>query len=397
MMSLFKMMGGYCKVRITGAGKERFLNLCKNKQILIWKLNRYEDEYSFYVSFKAYKMLQAMEEKTNTQVRIEGKYGLPFFLYRHRKRKIFFAGFFFCALCMYLCSLFIWDIQIRGTTQYTEDEIKTYLDESGIRTGILKREIDCPDLEERIREDFEETAWVSCDIEGTLLTVHVKESIPTDEMGNKEKQVPNDIIASKDGIIDSIITRNGTPLVKKGMEVKKGDTLISGIIYYYNDYDELLETSKISADGDVKARTLYRMEEQFPLSYYEKKYTEHIEKEYILQIGNYNLPKIEKSISYPEFDTLTENKTLKIGKSFYLPITVQIKSYMEYEPLLVTLTEIEAKEKAQKKIDDYLNHLIEEGKTIQTKDFQITVKDGECKINGTIQVIEYIGKIRNIP
>ena len=27
------------------------------------------------------------------------------------------------------------------------------------------------------------------------------------------------------------------------MEIKKGDTLISGIIYYYNDYDELLETA----------------------------------------------------------------------------------------------------------------------------------------------------------
>ncbi len=397
MISILKIMRGYCKVRITGSGKERFLNLCKNKQILIWNLKKVSDGYTFYVSFKAYKILGEIGEKSNTHISIEGKYGLPFFLYRHKKRKMFFSGFLLCALTIYVCSLFVWDIQVIGTEQYTTDEFLTYLSEAGIRTGILKRTIDCLVIEEMIREDFENTAWVSCDMEGTLLTVQVKESINTEEIKNKKDQVPNDIIASKDGIIDSIITRNGTPLVKKGMEVKKGDVLISGIIYYYNDYDELLETGKISADGDIKARTVYRYEEHFPLSYYEKMYTNHMTPKYELRIGNYNLPEFGRKISYHKFDVVTDTYPLKIGTSFYLPFTLQIKKYKEYEPKHVVLSEEEAKEKAQEKISSYLKQLTNEGKEMIDKDFQISVKEGECRIIGTIQVIESIGKIRNIP
>ena len=397
MLSLFKMAGGYCRVSIAGSGKERFLNLCRNKKILIWNLLRTEEGYTFCVSFKACKMLGEIGEKSNTQIKIEGKYGLPFFLYRHKKRKMFYTGIILCAAAIYTLSLFIWDIQIKGTEQYTEDEIRTYLSESGICTGLLKKKIDCAVLEENIREDFDNTAWVSCDIEGTLLTVHVKESINTEDMTANKEEIPNDIVASRDGTIESIITRNGTPLVKQGMEVKKGDTLISGIIYYYNDYDELLETNKISADGDVKAKTVYSYEDSFPISYYEKKYTDNISKEYAVMIYKYLLPAVGKRKSYKTFDTVTDFYSLKIGSSFYLPVSLQIKKYLEYEPVSVTLTEREAKEKAADRIDYYLNRLIKEDKEIKNKEFQVSIIDGECRITGTVEVVESIGKIRNIP
>ena len=397
MISILKMITGYCKVRISGTGKERFLNLCKNKQILIWDLKVSEKDYSFFVSYKAHKLLHEIGEKTNTKVKIEGKYGLPFFLYRNKKRKMFYTGIILCVFLIYGCSFFIWDIQIKGTEKYTKDEIQTYLRGTGIETGILKRKVDCPSLEEKIREHFEDTAWVSCDIEGTLLTVHVKESINSSDMEQRDDQVPNDIVASKDGIIESIITRNGTPLVKKGTEIKKGDTLISGIIYYYNDYDELLETSKISADGDVKARTVYRYEEQFPLSYYEKEYTGNVSRKFSLCIGNFHFPAVGKEASYEQYDIITEICHLKIGKSFYFPISVHVKKYLEYKPYQVTLSEDEAKEKANKKVAYYLNELHKEGKELQNKSFQTEIKEGDCIITGKAEVIESIGKIRNIP
>ena len=140
MFSVFKMIGGYCKVHVSGSGRERFLNLCKNKKILIWNLLSEPDGYSFFISFKAYRMLGEIGEKSNTQIRIEGKYGLPFFLYRHKKRKMFYMGMIFCTVLVFFLSLFIWDIKIIGTEQYTKDEIRTYLSEKGINNGILKGE-----------------------------------------------------------------------------------------------------------------------------------------------------------------------------------------------------------------------------------------------------------------
>ena len=397
MFSVFKMIGGYCKVNVSGSGRERFLNLCKNKKILIWNLVSEPDGYSFFISFKAYRLLGEIGEKSNTQIRIEGKYGLPFFLYRHKKRKMFYMGMIFCTVLVFFLSLFIWDIKIIGTEQYTKDEIRTYLSEKGINNGILKKKIDCDLLEEEIREDFKDSAWVSCDIEGTLLTVHIKESINSKYSSTKEDPYPNDIIASKSGVIESIITRNGTPLVKKGAEVKQGDTLISGIINYYNDFDELLETSKVSADGDVKARTIYTYEDSFPLSYYEKEYTGKNRKEYTFSFFDIKFPSVGKSPSFPLFDTITEVYPLKFGKSFYLPVSLQIRKHMEYKSIPVTLSEQEAKEKAADKINYYIKELQGEEKEIVMKNFEVDVTEGECKIKGQVEVVESIGKIRNIP
>lgn len=396
MISFLQFFGGYCKVSIKGKGKERFLNLCRNKKLLLWNLIRQEDGYSFFVSFRAHRYLKEIEEKTNTEVRIEGTYGLPFFLSRHRRRKMLFVGFFLCLFSIYALSLFLWKIEVRGTENYTEEEVKVYLESQNIREGVLKKKIDCTWLEEKIREDLEDTAWVSCDLSGTMLTIHVKESIDSTAIEKKE-EVPNDIVASRDGVIASIVTRSGTPLVKKGNEVKKGDTLISGIIYIYNEFDELLETGSVSADGDVKALTKHEYEETFPLQYYEKEYTGRRKREYHPYLGTKAMPFFSARISYQNFDKLEKQHVLKIGSSFYLPFSITVTTYKEYEPKMIHLSEEQARKKAEQKIQDYLNSLEKEGKEIRKKEFHLTFQDENCQIKGNVTVMESIGKIRNIP
>lgn len=396
MISFLQFFGGYCKVSIKGKGKERFLNLCRNKKLLLWNLIRQEEGYSFFVSFRAHRYLKEIEEKTNTEVRIEGTYGLPFFLSRHRRRKMLFVGFFLCLFSIYALSLFLWKIEVRGTENYTEEEVKVYLESQNIREGVLKKKIDCTWLEEKIREDFEDTAWVSCDLSGTMLTIHVKESIDSTAIEKKE-EVPNDIVASRDGVIASIVTRSGTPLVKKGNEVKKGDTLISGIIYIYNEFDELLETGSVSADGDVKALTKHEYEETFPLQYYEKEYTGRRKREYHPYLGTKAMPFFSARISYQNFDKLEKQHALKIGSSFYLPFSITVTTYKEYEPKMIHLSEEQARKKAEQKIQDYLNSLEKEGKEIRKKEFHLTFQDENCQIKGNVTVMESIGKIRNIP
>ena len=118
MISFFQLFGGYCKVEITGTGKERFLNLCRNKKILIWNLLRKDESYVFCVSYKAHGFLKEIGEKTNTKVRIEGKYGLPFFLYRHKKRKMFFSGLLLSAMLIYILSLFVWELSCTITAGF---------------------------------------------------------------------------------------------------------------------------------------------------------------------------------------------------------------------------------------------------------------------------------------
>ena len=100
---------------------------------------------------------------------------------------------------------------------------------------------------------------------------------------------------------------------------------------------------------------------------------------------------------FKEHDTVTNIYPLKIGTSFYLPFSLQIKRHIAYIPKPVTLTNKEAQENAAKKTEYFLKQLKEEGKEIKEKKFQIDIKDGECIIKGNVKVIESIGKIRNIP
>ena len=40
LFSLFHFFTGYCRVVLSGANQERFLNLCVGKQILLWNVKK---------------------------------------------------------------------------------------------------------------------------------------------------------------------------------------------------------------------------------------------------------------------------------------------------------------------------------------------------------------------
>ena len=80
-----------------------------------------------------------------------------------------------------------------------------------------------------MREDFDEITWVAAAVKGNHLYISIKEN-DSFEGGIKSTEIPENIIASDDGTIESIITRSGTPLVKKGDNVEKGQVLVSGVV-----------------------------------------------------------------------------------------------------------------------------------------------------------------------
>ena len=84
---------------------------------------------------------------------------------------------------------------------------------------------------------------------------------------------PCNIIASQDCTITEIVTASGTPVVKAGDDVKKGDILISGAVYLYDDNNEVLDTNYVSAEGTVYGICVYHYKDTVPLSCYSKEYT----------------------------------------------------------------------------------------------------------------------------
>lgn len=383
-------MKGYIQVYVSGNRPERFLSLLNHKQVHIWELEPYGEGYLFKMERSLARELDGIRKKTGSRIEIRNKYGLPFFLFRYRKRKLFLLGLLICGILIYVCSLFIWDINVDGTYFYTEEQIINRIEEAYVSLGARKSQIDCNWLEEQLRQDFPELSWVSCEIVGTQLNVDIKETLEGTETINEDTP-PQDIVAAKDGVIVEMITRSGTPVAKMGQTISKGDILISGVINIYDDFDEVLETDYVAADGDVIAETIYQYEDSFAMQYYEKEYTGNHQSSITFEILNrvqeIHLPWKE----YSNYDVVRENHKLCLGHTYFLPVSFTISERREYTPVLYTYTEEEARERAGVRFQRYIEDLSEKEVEIMENNVTIEFRDGDCYASGSVVVWERIG------
>ena len=93
MIEFFKYLKGYVCIRVTGFSPERFMNLCGNREILLWNIRRENDSYYMCLSIAGFYQLRPIVRKTGTKVAIVKRCGLPFLMSRMWKRKIFITGF----------------------------------------------------------------------------------------------------------------------------------------------------------------------------------------------------------------------------------------------------------------------------------------------------------------
>ena len=188
--------------------------------------------------------------------------------------------------------------------------------------------------------------------------------------------------------------KSGTPLVQVGDKVKKGDTLISGMIYYYSDDYQVTETSKIKADGQIILRTKEDYKETIPIATYEKKFISKSTRVESIQLLNWQL-KLPIKEQKGDYDVLGEKKLLHIG-DLYFPIGITTKKFEGYEPKRRVLTEAQAQNKLKKRLSAYVNDKKKKGIKVIKTNIQYERQGNDYIAKGTIDVEEPVGKIRNI-
>jgi len=386
LINLVNWLRGYLFVRIRGTAPERFINLCCNKKIYIWKLMRVDEDYQFAISIKNYRKLKPIAKKTRMIPHITRKIGFPFFLHRYRKRKGFFAGILICILLVYVMSLFIWDISILGGSKYTPEAMIKFLDENNVYTGIQKKKVDCQEIEETIRLAYNDIGWVSAEIKGTRLIIKITETnMPAPA---KIAIAPSHMVATKDGIVKEIIIRSGTPMVKVGDVVKKGDILVSGILIVKGDFDEIIRLQPIVADADILCKSYYDYNNELSMKYMQKIYTGESRKGYYLNLAGKKIYLYNPRNSYTKYDIIVNENTLHITNSFYLPFRSGMVKVREYLEKNNTYTEDEAISIAKERIKRYFDRLIENGVLILENNVKITIENNVCIAKGRIIVEE---------
>lgn len=382
---------GYVKIRLCGYSPERFLNLCNSRGLEIWDIRCVKGDYECFMSLPDFRRVKPLVKKSQARLHILERRGLPFFLYRHRKRKLSALGAACFFAVLYVMSLFIWDIQFEGNRQYTYDTLSRYLEEREIRCGMYKNGIDCGALEEGLRAAFPEIIWVSARVSGTRLLIHIKENEEASEPAPSES-TPCDLVASKDGVIESMIVRQGTPQAAVGDTVKKGQVLISGIIPVEDDSGQTVRQYAVRADGDVTARTVNTYEITFPLLHTVRIPTGRTRRGFYLRAGRASFTCLFPDFQDSQWDFATQEQQLKLFSNFYLPVYIgrirgiQVTSYER----LYTDEELEAL--GEEKNREAVENLTEKGVQILENNDRIRKSAGNCTLSGELTTLEPIGK-----
>ena len=397
MTALLRYLSGYVCVELTGYATERFLNLCTNHDINLWNMDHKEDTYTFCMSLEDFRKIRPMVKKTRTKIRITKRCGLPFFLYRYRKRKMFLLGLLLCVGIVYAFSCYVWNIEICGNSTLSDDTVYRYLESEKIRVGTAKGKVDCEKLEAKIRQHFSNVIWTSVRLEGTKLTVDVKENLITQEPQEKqetETEEAQDLVADKDAVILSIVTRNGTPKVKAGDKVKKGKALVLGRIDIYNDAKEIAGYRYCKADADIIAQTSYPYRYEVPTLVQKKAYTGKEKKRYSFWYRNKYIGLYQNGISYRFYDKESEKEQLCVMENFYLPFYIQTDIYREYQMKNHKIDKKEAKKMAADNLELFLSKLEEKGLQIIEKNVMMDKEKNSYIFQGTVLTKEKLESYR---
>lgn len=380
------------------------MNLCANRGILLWNLCPAGKGYEADLYRKDFFLLKPLARKCRTRVRIVQKAGLPFFLFRNRKRKMFAAGFVLMAASVFLLSCFVWNISIEGNFSVSRQSVMEYLADRDIGYGTWKKNVDCRQLAADLRNAFPDLIWVSVRLRGTYLSIDVQENtdLPDREPTGDESAGANDpsaadgggtdLIADKGGIIVRMITRQGLPVVGEGDTVKPGDLLVKGEMEITDDDGNVAAYRYAASDADVYVKSELTYRDVFPLAHEVMEYTG--ERRYGFYVNLFGKcfginPGVD---AFPEADVLCRERQLCLFDDFYLPFSAALVQAREYVTTVETYTKEEAQAIASAKFQKFLSENEEKGVQIFENNVKIDVSADSCRSYGTATAVQKTGR-----
>ena len=390
MIEMLKYIRGYLRIRVWGFSPERFMNLCSNKDILLWDIVRDGEVYYMNITLKGFYKLRPIAKKTGTRVAVLQRYGLPFFLPKLLKRKVFLAGLLLTVAFWIWSSTHIWNIELEGNYQITQDVFNDFLKDNQVSEGMRKDLLDIENLEKEIRRQFPQVTWASAKLEGTKLRISIKENDAPIITDSKERPAGADLVSQYQGTVVSVMVRSGVPAVAVGDAVETGTVLVEGRVPVYNDDGTVREYIYVDADADVVLEHTVLFTDSLPFDYIEKEYTGREEKRYYLRFG-------EKEWRMPEdrpflvYDSVIKESRPLLFQKLSVPFYTGSYTHREYQNVEYEYTLDEAKIILIQKISDYIESLEEKGVQIIEKDVKMDRNGDSWVVNGAFLVQEPIG------
>ncbi len=388
-LRLWHYLAGYLEIVVEGPALERFLNLAIRKGIWFWDIKRTNQALRVRMRVGGFSKLRPVARQTRSRVRIVKKNGLPFVVYRFKRRKGLLLGavLFFAAL--YLLTSYVWFIEVKGLERLEPRVILEAAAGLGLRPGVPKWSLSSEAIEKGIVDRVPEIAWVGLRYHGTKVIIEAVEKTHSPPV---ETTPPREIIAGKPGLVTKVLVLHGVAMVKEGDMVTPGQVLIWDPVVQPPD-PGTSGLTMVGARGEVKARVWYRGYERVSL-----------EKEITIPTGN-EFKRVSivikdrevtitgrEEIPFAHYRKKVEVKSLPGWRNTNVPVELKIVTYSEVLVEAERLSHKEAQETAIKAVKDRLMRRIPtEARILEIKSEVLDADESGVGVVVTIETEEEIG------
>jgi similar to stage IV sporulation protein len=260
-------LAGFLVIRIEGEAIEKFINMAASRGIYLWDIMRLDSNTMVArVRLSGLRPLRHIRRRVGCRFCILDKQGLPFYLWKMRRRKLLTTGAILFVGTLYALASFVWFVEITGTNKIPEVEIRQALVAEGLHPGVWKRNIDLNAVGKGLTRRVCGLAWAGVEMQGTRVIVKVVEKVLPPA---KPSQDTADVVAKREGLVTQLLVLTGEAAVQPGDVVRPGQVLISGELRpsgkqlgeaTEGSQEEVfpLPSRQVSARGIVRARTWHQ-------------------------------------------------------------------------------------------------------------------------------------------
>jgi len=299
------------------------------------------------LSFSKRKTLKTLESAGFCEVS-SADLGLPFLLFRYRKRWGIIAGLSLFVFIVYFSSCFVWRIDVIGNNMTDDKTITEELEKLGFGVGTYIPDIKVKLICNEYMLEHDDVAWMSINIIGTHADVRVREAVSPGK--RDDISLPSDITAARDGFIERIELRNGQIMIGSGSTVRAGETVVSGVVESADGRYRL-----VRSDAKVFAKTTHEFTISVPYTQVERERTESERKSYSIVFFSNFFSIIDRSGSFEGYESERTVSYISLPDGLSLPVGIAVTAYYSYSENCSVIDEQIASEIARRELAELIS------------------------------------------
>lgn len=339
---------GYVVLNVSGDRPERFLNICLRRHLPIWGLERLADA-GFCVCMLAKdfrKNVRAISKKSGCRVSVKDKRGLLFWLRRYGNRRVLWGGGFALLALAVLLSSLLWSVRVEGGTEEARTRTRALLAGLGVRPGTFLYRLDSQFLADSLLSSQPELSWVGVESKGTTLVIRLVEATQDPSVHVIPADVPCDIVAKKDGVIQKLVVEQGTSAVEMYTTVQAGQVLIRGEVDPKDP--QASEIRPVHARGQAWGLVWYTAKASVEEEILELRETGVSRERQEWLLFGLSIPcPWKRGKAFEQGSSVTTEEYLSLPNGLELPIGIRKTVYRETANFYQTLSQEEAIEEAK--------------------------------------------------